>query len=144
MLIFRENAKFGISFDGMEQGFSLKDVIGPAASATRIQNINIKAFNLTTDACLPIPTPTSIEKLLPIYFLISLCFFTCGLEAYTSRLRCRICNFFYPERAKERASFLHRSLKTGRRARRNELRKYHYFWFLIGYSKRLIFDRFHW
>ena len=35
----------------------------------------------------------------------------------------RICNFFYPERAKERASFLNRSIKAGRMARRNELRK---------------------
>ena len=126
MLIFRENAKFGISFDGMEQGFALKDVIGAAADATRIQSINITAFNLTTDACLPIPTPTSTEILSPIYFLISLCLFTCILEAYTTRLRCKICNFFYPERAKERASFLHRSLKAGRMARRNELRMNHY------------------
>ena len=129
MIIFRENAKFGIAFDGMEQGFSLKDVIGNAASATQEQNLNIQAFNLTTDACLPVPTPTSTDKLFPIYFLISLCFFTCGLEAYTSRLRCRICNFFYPERAKERASFLHRSLKAGRMARRHELRKIYFYHF---------------
>ena len=107
----------------MEQGFSLKDVIGNAASATREQTLSFQAFNLTTDICLPLPTPTNTEKLLPIYVLISLSFLTCGLEAYSSRLRCRICNFFYPERAKDRASFLNRSIKAGRMARRNELRK---------------------
>lgn len=107
----------------MEQGFSLKDVIGNAASATREQTLNFQAFNLTTDVCLPLPTPTNTEKLLPVYLLISLSFLTCGLEAYSSRLRCRICNFFYPERAKERTSFLNRSIKAGRMARRNELGK---------------------
>ena len=116
----------------MDQGFSLKDVIGAAADATRVQSINITAFNLTTDVCLPVPTPTNTEKLIPIYVLLSFCFFTCGLEAYTSRLRCKICNFFYPERAKERASFLNRSLLAGRIARRNELRKYSYYGFIYN------------
>ena len=125
MIIFRENAKFGIAFDGMEQGFSLKDVIGTAAAgATGIQKLNMQSFNLTSDACLPVPTPTNDEFLTPIYVLISLSLFTCAIEAYTSRLSARICNFFYPERAKERAEFLHKSLRTGRMARRNELRKF--------------------
>ena len=107
----------------MEQGFSLKDVIGRAASVTNVQTLSLQAFNLTTDVCLPVPTPTSYEHITPIYILISISLLTCATEAYTSRLRSRICDFIYPERAKDRAAFLDRSLKAGRLARRNELRK---------------------
>ena len=123
LLVFRENAKFGIAFAGMEQGISLKSVIGKPADATKIQNLNLQSFNLTNDKCLPVPHPTDNDLLWPLYILISVSLMTCGIEAYTSRLRARICNFCYPERAKERAAFLHKKLKTGRQARRNELRK---------------------
>ena len=109
----------------MEQGFSLKDVLGRAAAdATGVQKLTMQSFNLTSDACLPVPTPTNDEFLTPIYVLIGLSLFTCAIEAYTSRLRARICNFFYPDRARERAEFLNKSLKAGRLARRNELRKF--------------------
>jgi hypothetical protein len=123
LIVFRDNAKFGVSFAGMDQGFSLSDVIGNAADATKVQKLNIRSFNLTTDICLPVPEATNNEYLLPIYILIGLSLLTCVIEVYTSRIRSRICNFVYPERAKDRAAFLHRTLKSGRIARHNELRR---------------------
>ena len=107
----------------MEQGFSLKDVIGNAADATHVQELNIQSFNLTTDCCLPVPETTNNDFLIPIYILMGISLLTCVIEVYTSRIRARICNFLYPERAKDRAAFLHKTLKSGRIARRHELRK---------------------
>ena len=107
----------------MEQGFSLRDVIGNAADATKVQNLTIQSFNLTTDCCLPVPEATKFDYILPIYSLLGLGLLTCVIEVYTSRIRSRICNFLYPERARDRASFLHRTLKSGRITRHNVLRR---------------------
>ena len=46
--------KYGISFDGMEQGFKLGDMLGPGRNKD-IATLKIEAFDLKTDPCLPKP-----------------------------------------------------------------------------------------
>ena len=86
-------------------------------------NLEVLAFNLTTEPCLPNPMETPDNALWPIYFLLLGCMVSCAIEAYMTRLRPRICNVFFPERAKERTWFLHREIKSGRDKRKTELRK---------------------
>ena len=103
---FRENAKFGISLTEISSG-----------------NLEVVAFNLTSEPCLPNPMETTDKVLWPIYFLLLGCMLSCAIEAYMTRLRPRICNVFFPERAEERTEFLHREIKSGRAKRKTELRK---------------------
>ena len=103
---FRENAKFGISLTEIMSG-----------------NLEVVAFNLTSEPCLPNPMETADKALWPIYFLLLGCMLSCAIEAYMTRLRSRICNVFFPERANERTEFLHREIKSGREKRKTELRK---------------------
>ena len=103
---FRENAKFGISLTEIMSG-----------------NLEVVAFNLTSEPCLPNPMETADKALWPIYFLLLGCMLSCAIEAYMTRLRSRICNVFFPERANERTEFLHREIKSGRDKRKTELRK---------------------
>ena len=107
----------------MDENFSLSEVLGNVARDEK-GRVTIEVFNLTTDPCLPKPNKTPDDILWPIYALLLGCLISCIVEAYVSRLRSRICNFYYPERAKERAAFLHKSIKSGRELRRNQLRMY--------------------
>ena len=47
---FEKNAKFGISFPGMEQGISFGSFMDESAVEAVLQ---VQAFNLSTDTCLP-------------------------------------------------------------------------------------------
>ena len=85
--------------------------------------LEVVAFNLTSEPCLPNPKVTPNSALLPIYFLLLGCMLSCAIEAYMTRLRPRICNVFFPERAEERTEFLHREIKCGRAKRKTDLRK---------------------
>ena len=86
--------------------------------------LEVVAFNLTSEPCLPNPKVTPTSALLPIYFLLLGCMLSCAIEAYMTRLRPRICNVFFPERAEERTEFLHREIKCGRDKRKADLRKF--------------------
>ena len=112
---FRENAKFGISLTEIMSG-----------------NLEVVAFNLTSEPCLPNPMETPDKALWPIYFLLLGCMLSCAIEAYMTRLRSRICNVFFPERANERTEFLHREIKSGRDKRKTELRKLIIFYFVLN------------
>jgi hypothetical protein len=103
---FQEHAKFGISFPGMEQGVSFSAILNDTDAKFNI--LKIEAFNLRTDPCLPKAkmTPTSI--LVPIILIVLFCAISCCLDAYATRLRGTICNFFHPKRANERAHFLYK------------------------------------
>ena len=94
-------------------------------SLTGVQagHLEIVAFNLTSEPCLPTPKATPDSALWPIYILLLVCMLSCAIEAYMTRLRPRICNVFFPERAEERTEFLHREIKSGRAKRKTELRK---------------------
>lgn len=103
---FEEHAKFGISFPGMKQGVSFSAILNDTDAKFNI--LKIEAFDLRTDPCLPKAkmTPTSI--LVPIILIVLFCAISCCLDAYATRLRGTICNFFHPKRANERAHFLYK------------------------------------
>ena len=103
---FKEHAKFAISFPGMEQGVSFSSFLENNHSFDPL--LQIQAFNLSTDPCLPRSKQTDAVSLGPIFAILVVCFASCVVEAYFSRLRAIICNIFYPARANERAKYLYR------------------------------------
>ena len=104
---FEKNAKFGISFPGMEQGISF----GSFMDGTDVDAVlKVHAFNLSTDPCLPRSRQTGASSLGPIFAVLFLCLLSCLIDAYFSRVRAQICNLFYPFRADERAKYLFKYL----------------------------------
>ena len=91
---------------GMEQGVSLSSFL--LNNHTFDPLLKIRAFNLSTDPCLPRSKQTDAVSLGPIFAILVVCFFSCVVEAYFSRLRAIICNIFYPVRANERAKYLYK------------------------------------
>ena len=116
----RENAKFGISYAGTDGGFC-STLENAGKNILKHKKIEVVAFNLTTEPCLPDPKNTDKAVLLPIYLLLLACLLSCALSAYMNRLKHQICNVFFPDRAKERAKFLDREIKIGRGRRKREL-----------------------
>ena len=102
---FEENAKFGIAFPGMEQGISFSSFMGGSDVNAVLE---IQAFNLSTDPCLPRSKQTDGSSLGPIFAIMFVCFLSCLIDAYFSRLRAQICNLFFPLRADERAKYLYK------------------------------------
>jgi hypothetical protein len=103
---FQEHAKFGISFPGMEQGISFSSMIKDTDAKLNI--LKIEAFDLRTDPCLPKAKMTPPSILVPIILILLFCAISCIVNAYATRLRAIICNFFHPGRADERANFLYK------------------------------------
>ena len=103
---FQDHAKFGISFPGMEQGVSFSSMIKDKDAKLNI--LKIEAFDLRTDPCLPKAKMTPPSILAPIILILLFCAISCIIDAYATRLRAIICNFFHPGRADERASFLYK------------------------------------
>ena len=103
---FEEHAKFGISFPGMEQGISFDSFLKNSHSENPL--LEIEEFNLSTDPCLPRSKQTDATLLGPIFTILVVCFISCVVEAYFSRLRAIICSMFYPKRANERAKYLYK------------------------------------
>ena len=103
---FQENAKFGLSFPGMEQGLSFDSMI--RGTNAKVDILKIEAFDLRTDPCLPKAMQTPASSNVPIFVIMVVCLVSCLLDAYASRLRAKICNMFYTDRATERAQFLYR------------------------------------
>ena len=103
---FQEHAKFGISFPGMEQGVSFTSFLKMNHTVDPL--LKIQAFNLSTDPCLPRAKQTDATLLGPIFTILVVCFISCVVEAYFSRLRAIISGMFYPKRAHERAEYLHK------------------------------------
>ena len=97
--VLKEHGKFGISFNGMEQGIELNGLLTEAADgAIPILNLELEAFDLSTDPCLPVPVRTDWKQLAPLIGLVAASLISCFLDAYIQRLRSQICNLFYPER----------------------------------------------
>ena len=97
--VLKEHGKFGISFNGMEQGIELNGLLTEAADgAVPILNLKLEAFDLSTDPCLPVPVRTNWKQLAPLIGLVAASLISCFLDAYIQRLRSQICNLFYPER----------------------------------------------
>ena len=104
----------------MEQGLDFGMLLNNQES---IGQIKVKAFDLTTDPCLPKPKSTDKSMIGWIIFINLFCFLTCLIEAYTCRWRSQICNMFYPNRANSRAMYLYKKIFTGRSRRRLEIRQ---------------------
>ena len=120
--MFRDEAKFGISFDGMEKGVSFESLIpGLQSGKVSLFKLNVRGFNLTTDPCLPTPEFTDRAQIVIIILVIVACSLSCVFEAYISRLRAKICNACFPDRARQRAEYLYKRIQTGRKTRRIQL-----------------------
>jgi hypothetical protein len=120
--VFRKNAGFGIAYDGMETGVKLSSLLPGLESGTiNPLSINLRGFNLTTEPCLPQPETTNYGQIGIIGGLMALCIFSCILDIYGARLRAKICNVVFKERAIQRAEYLYKRIKTGRTARRIQL-----------------------
>ena len=97
--VLKEHGKFGISFNGMEQGIELNGLLTEAADGEiPILNLKLEAFDLSTDPCLPVPVRTDWIQLAPLVGLVAASLISCFLDAYIQRLRSQICNLFYPKR----------------------------------------------
>ena len=120
--LFRDQAKFGISFAGMERGVSFESLIPELQSGqVDLISLNVQGFNLSTDPCLPSPKTTNHVQIAVIAIIIIVCSLSCLFDAYTSRLRAKICNMCFPTRAKQRAEYLYKHIQTGRKTRRIQL-----------------------
>ena len=97
--VLKKNGKFGITFNGMEQGVRLNGLLDEAANGeVPMLNLNLAAFDLSTDPCLPKPVKTNWVQLVPLIALVIISLVSCFIESYIQRLRSQICNLFYPER----------------------------------------------
>ena len=103
---------------GMDQGLDLDVLFNNADTLGKIQ---VTKVDLTTDPCLPIPKSTANDMIGWILLIISFCLVTCILEAYMARWRSQICNLFYPEIAKCRATYLYNKISLGRYLRKKEI-----------------------
>jgi len=106
----------------METGVELSSLL-PGLESGNINplSINLRGFNLTTEPCLPQPATTNYGQIGIIGGLMALCIFSCILDVYGARLRAKICNVVFKERAIQRAEYLYKRIKTGRTARRIQL-----------------------
>ena len=103
---FEENAKFAISFPGMEQGVSFSSFLAEGDATVNI--LKVQAFDIRTDECLPKGLRTDPSTIGIIFAVMMVCLLSCIIDAYFSRLRAIILNIFYPERAKQRAKYLYK------------------------------------
>ena len=107
LMAFAENAKFGVSFPGMEQGVSFSSFLYEGKDPN-LQILEVQAFDLSTDVCLPRGKRTSSETIAVIFTLLFICLLSCAIDAYSSRLRAAVCHLYFPERARERANYLYK------------------------------------
>ena len=82
----------------------------------------LKDINISTSSCLSQPQYTPTYIYIIISFLLFVAFMSCVLEVYMSRVRAKMCNFFYSERAQERADYLHYKINAGRINRKVQLK----------------------
>lgn len=116
---FTENAQFGIAYEGMEAGIKFSELIPGLKSGTVTpQSIKLRGLNLTTEPCLPVPQQTEYANLAIIGALLCLCLFSCVLDVFGARLRAKICNMIFEDRAAPRAEYLYQRIKQGRTSRR--------------------------
>ena len=76
--LLKKNGKYGLSFEGMEQGLSLGDLLGN----DEVVSLEIEAFDLSTDPCLPRPIRTNHTNLAWLIIIMFVCFLSCIFSAY--------------------------------------------------------------
>ena len=104
----KHDEKFHISLAGFHRDIS------PGVSARLQEDFNTKT-------CLSTPKHTNNNTICLIVFLIMVASFSCLLQVFLAGVRAKICDFFYPDRARERADYLYFELLTGRVKRKSEL-----------------------
>lgn len=121
--ILKDKGSYGISFKGMEQGIHLGSLLSSVQNGeTSIVSLQIEAFDLSTDPCLPVAKNTEKRKLGWLLVIVFVCIFSCLADAYAARWRSQICNLFHEKKAKERAQYLLNRITAGRGNRRFQLR----------------------
>ena len=83
--------------------------------------LRIPAYNVSVNICLAAPSYTSENVYAIISVVLLVVATSCILEVYFSRIRSRMCDIFYPDKAKERADYLHYKLHIGRINRKYRL-----------------------
>ena len=94
--VLKEHGKFGISFNGMEQGIELNGLLTEVANDGEIPILSLKldAFDLSTDPCLPVPVKTDWKQLAPLIALVGISLISCFVDAYMQRLRSKRIIFY--------------------------------------------------
>ena len=116
------NAGFAIGFKGMEQGIVADIKLAGQTKKAVLSKLNLRKFDLSTEPCLPRPMKTENQTIIILSIILVIVLLSCIFDAYALRLRARICNSFYPDRAHERAVYLHKRIVTGRHSRKIQLR----------------------
>lgn len=81
----------------------------------------LKEINLDMKSCISEPIYTNWHVYLWISVLLFFAIISYVLEVHMSRIRSRMCDFFYSERAQERADYLHFRISSGRINRKFQL-----------------------
>jgi hypothetical protein len=95
------------------------DVFSPMAKYCKLQDSSEHAVareeaKRKAVACFPTPTEPDYDVYRRIGLLLLLCLITTIAEAYTLRLRHAACDYFYPERADQRAGWLYNTALASR------------------------------
>ena len=109
VLSMKDEEDVAISLGGIEDGL-----------AKAVKSI-IRYFHDTTRLCGVNPAVTSNNSYILIGAFLIVALMSCLFEVLISRLRSRMCNLFYTDRAHERADYLHFRITAGRVNRRTHL-----------------------
>eukprot|EP00095_Tigriopus_kingsejongensis_P011211 maker-scaffold263_size232787-snap-gene-1.30 protein:Tk11211 transcript:maker-scaffold263_size232787-snap-gene-1.30-mRNA-1 annotation:"hypothetical protein LOTGIDRAFT_155733" len=108
-----KHGEFGISFAGMEQGLNLGDLFGEVESGqTSLASLRLEGFDLSTEPCLPRPKRTRYHQTGILALIVVTASLSCIFDAYASRWRAIICNFYYNSQALERGEYLFKKIKA--------------------------------
>ena len=119
--VFRRHGHYGITFTGMSQGLTLESFFKSKESNVATHDLNIQAFDLRTDPCLPRPIYTQQVQMTWLLLVILFCTLSCIFDTFSYRWRSQICNLFYPKRSDSRAINLYQRIRSGRKERRINL-----------------------
>ena len=119
--VFRRHGNYGVTFPGSSQGFTLDSLLNSKAIDLETHELDIQAFDLQTDPCLPRPIYTHKFQMTWIILVILFCTISCIFDTFSYRWRSQICNLFYPKRSESRAVNLYNRIRTGREERRIRL-----------------------
>jgi len=76
-------------------------------SIVKAFTMHMRDIEIDTMACLPNPIPPNIDKYMRIITLVVFCWIMVVFEPYGLRLRQVVMCKYYPERAKQRATWLY-------------------------------------
>ena len=119
--VFRRHGNYGVTFNGMSQGFTLESLLESKEIDLATHDVKIQAFDLRTDPCLPRPIYTHKLQMIWIILVILFCTISCIFDTFSYRWRSQICGLFYPKRSESRSINLYNRIRAGREERRIHL-----------------------